>query len=233
MAINLENSGFVFDLDGTLTRTQNEYHATAECFVLKKYGIVLQPDEISQKFAGIPTKKVFETLAPSLDPDILTREKWIKMYEMITKEPLHEVSGMTDLVRILDFKRRPISIASASPTRWIIACIERRLFKTDKRLSSFFRKKYISAEQCERPKPHPDVFLKGREIALHGYNGKPITQWFAIGDGESDVVAGLAADMNVLFLSENNTSFDDNKKVKRFTTSTELVSYILLLGHLN
>ena len=231
--INLETSGFVFDMDGMLVKTQNEFHATAECEVLKKYGVHLKPEDISKKFAGIPTKKVFKELAPNLDPEQLTREKWAEMYRMIEKNPLQEVEGMVDLVGELDRKGRPISIASASPNRWIRSCIEHKLPPTGKRLSSFFRKRYVSAEYCEKPKPYPDVFLKGKEIALTGYHGKPIEHWFAIGDGESDVVAGLAAGMNVLFLSSDNTDFDTNEKVKRFAISTELIAYIASFSHSN
>ncbi len=231
--INLETSGFIFDLDGMLIKTQDEFHAKAECKVLKKYGIDLKPEDISKKFAGIPTKKVFEILAPRIDANTLTREKWTEMYHMAENKQLEEVEGMIGLVHTLDRKGCPMSIASASPSRWIRLCLERRIAPTGKRLGTFFGKRHVSAESCERPKPHPDVFLKGKEIAESTYHGKPIEHWFAIGDGESDVKAGLAAGMHVLYLSSNNTDFDTNEKVRRFDTSTKLIAYIASFGDSN
>lgn len=227
MTINLETSGFVFDLDGTLTKTQNEFHAKAECAVLAKYGVHLKPENISKKFAGIPTKKVFEELAPGIDTETLTREKWIEMYRMINTNDLHEVEGMPELVRFLESKGCPISIASASPLRWIRLCMERRTTPTGRRLGSSFKKRFVSAEHCDRPKPYPDVFLKGKEVAQNSTHRERTFQWFAVGDGESDVEAGLAADMHVLYLSENNTKYDTHERVKRFSTSAELISFIL------
>jgi beta-phosphoglucomutase-like phosphatase (HAD superfamily) len=233
MSVKLETSGFVFDLDGMLVETQLEHHAKVESEILKKYGVQIYPEEISEKYAGISTKQVFRTIAPHLDPETLAREKWVAMYAHANTEDLREVPGMMELIRVLHAKQIPISVASASPLRWIRMCLEKKVRPTQKRYGSYFGKRFVSAEHCENPKPYPDVFLKGKEVALNGYHGKPIEQWFAIGDGESDVKAGLAAGMHVLYFSKNNTTYDNHEKVTRFAVSTDLIAHILLLGHLN
>lgn len=48
-----------------------------------------------------------------------------------------------------------------------------------------------------------------------------------IGDGRSDVLAGLAMNAQVLYLSPNNTEFDNKQLVKRFRYSEKLSDYIL------
>ena len=66
----------ICDLDGTLLNTQNSVHAMAECQVLAECGIKVVPESISQRFAGIPTEKVFQEMAPGHEPQVLLKKKW-------------------------------------------------------------------------------------------------------------------------------------------------------------
>jgi len=87
-------------------------------------------------------------------------------------------------------------------------------------LKHYFGENYVSAEQCSRPKPDPDVFLKAKEMVE--LEKGPVEQWIAVGDGESDVKAGLAADMTVIYLSERNAEYDQHPRVARVRNVNEM-----------
>lgn len=92
-------------------------------------------------------------------------------------------------------------------------------------LLDVFGDNYVSAEECENGKPAPDVFLLGKDtLAIPDPDN--VIDWTVVGDGESDVAGGLAAGMKVLFLSNDNKSFDTHPNVKRFPNSIRLANHI-------
>ena len=223
---------FIFDLDGTIVDTQTPFHATAECAVLKEYcKIVVKPEEISARFAGMPTKHVFRTLAPDYkDVDFLWSKKWETIFEMITKEPMECLPGMNRLIFDLWMRGFQISIASASPMRWINECLDKKFYDIcDNQkipllnLRAMFKDKYFSAELCKNPKPAPDVLYMASK-AMKETMGRT----YVVGDGRSDVLGGTAANMHVLYLSKDNIEFDGRSTIKRFETSEALVEHIRL-----
>jgi len=112
--------GYVFDLDGTLVDTQTPFHAAAECNVLFNNGISIRPEEISERFAGIPTRQVFKELAPHLDPEVMVAEKWREMDDLLRLNELRILdSGIADILEMLQERKVPMAIASASPRSWI------------------------------------------------------------------------------------------------------------------
>lgn len=221
--------GYVFDLDGTLVDTQTPFHAAAECTVLSRYGILIVPEEISSRFAGISTRQVFQELAPELDPDALVLEKWREMEALLKVKELTILDPQIgDILSLLEDNRIPMAIASASPRSWIEKCISKKTLlvgprftgRTIKTLGDFFGSRYVSAQDCARPKPFPDVFLKAKGMLETEFG--PTRQWIAVGDGESDVKAGLAADMSVIYLSEKNAEYDQNERVARVRNVQEM-----------
>ncbi len=222
--------GYVFDLDGLLVNTQTPFHACAECQVLKEYGITMQPEELSARFAGRSVREVFAELAPDQNPDELVRRKWALMPELLARKQIEALPEMLELCRDLNEVGIPIAIASASPASWIRLCLQTRL-DVEGEINTFgqiFGDRYVSAEDCKRPKPAPDVFLAAQALAIsHADPKAEVRQWFAVGDGESDVLAGIAAKMHILFLSESNQEFDDRRSlVNRCATSNILASTI-------
>ncbi|MCX6752909.1 MAG: HAD family phosphatase [Candidatus Nomurabacteria bacterium] len=217
---------FAFDNDGTLIDSQLPFHATAEARILEKYaGLIVSPEEISERFAGMPTVKVFQELAPWYrNRNFLWAEKWKLMGEMTKENPVKCLPGMYELVHLLWERNIPISVASAAPPTWI----EQSLFGAVKSNSTIPKIKLIdmfnlifSAEQCKNPKPHPEIFETAAN-AMRETEGKT----FVVGDGRSDVLGGLAANFEVLYLSRTNTEFDLNERVKRFTDSLQLTQYV-------
>lgn len=210
---------YIFDLDGCVLDTQTPLHATAECRVLKKYGITINPNEISERFAGIPTKKVFKELAPSNNPDVLEKEKWEIIEKLIEEKDFSNLNLLGNCCVQLKNKGYSIAIASASP-KWYIKKVLDKIKIGGQKLSSYFDA-LVSAEEVTRPKPFPDVFLKAAEMI----NAK-LDNCIVIGDGSSDVNGGLAANMQVVYYSKN-TKFDNNNFVIRFENNKEVSDYLL------
>ncbi len=225
--IPLRKNCFIFDLDGTITDTQTEFHARAECYVLKKFhNIKLKPKDISARFAGIPTRKVFKKLAPKCNADVLVEEKWKRMYQMGKRSAIETLSGMENLIQVLFANQVPISIATSSPQKWIELCLEEKIYSTTN-LAKVFSGVCVSGEDCKKPKPNPEVFLKAQEAMFKlSKKNKSEFKTFVVGDGEADVLAGLAMKASVLYLSSDK-SFDENPKVTRFTSSKILCQHIL------
>jgi beta-phosphoglucomutase-like phosphatase (HAD superfamily) len=227
---------FIFDLDGTIVDTQIPFHASVESEILQLFEEVdISPEELSLRYSGIPTKKVFEESAPGCDSDFLVKEKWERMYSLTNFKSMECLPEMYELIKDLDEKGHGLAIASASPLKWIELCIKNALRNNDrsfsgKRLSHIFSGKYFSAEDCANPKPAPDVFLKafselqGNQLGMSIEDALGCT--YVVGDGRSDVLASLAAKLPILYLSPVNTEFDKNRWVKRFSSSEELSTHI-------
>ena len=214
----------IFDLDGTLFDTQTPIHATVECSILEKYGIFLKPEEISKRFAGISTKKVFQELAPQENSHFLFEEKWNKICEILKTSSPKPIEGMFDLLNFLQLQKIKVSIASASP-RWYIELLLSKYIGNDVLLEHFFQENYVSAEEVKNPKPAPDVFLEAAKRL-----GVTPEKCLVIGDGKSDVHGGVAAGMDVLFLGDTDLEIEQYANVVAFSESLELVSYLIEQG---
>jgi beta-phosphoglucomutase-like phosphatase (HAD superfamily) len=196
----------LFDFDGVLVDAQNRIHANAEAQVLAGYNIKVIPEEISKKYAGMSTKKVFFELAPHLDPEILYKEKWVIVRKMLEKDDIIAIPGTFELLELLKENNIPICIASASP-RWYLDLLMKRILVSqdgkEYRLKDYFGLHYVSAEEVINPKPAPDVFLKAAEVL----NATP-NRCLVIGDGYSDVYGALAGNMYAIYLGEYHKDID-------------------------
>ncbi len=222
---------FIFDLDGTLMDSQR-LHAYAESEVLTQHGVLLSPEEITERYAGISDRIQFAELLPHMNTQAMVDLKWEKVYRLVESDPPLPLPGMLEFVRELDALLCPIAVASASPRAWIEACLAMRFtagptYVCDLDGTSFgryFGTRYVSARECPRGKPHPDVFLRAHKMIA-----PQIARWrcVVVGDAPADVHAGLAAGMDVLYLSASDTQFDGVTDVYRFSESAQLVAYAL------
>lgn len=221
---------FIFDMDDTICETSLSVHATVESQILKHYcNVDVLPEEISSRFAGLPTKRVFEEFSPGCDSEFLRGKKWEFVYKMMETKSVKCLPLMHELIVYLHRSGNCIAVASASPPLWIETCLKRAVpFEqiTNFTLLSDIFNVTISAESCPNPKPAPDVFLKAESLLIEKY-GNDFGQTYVIGDGISDVLGGIAAKMNVLYLSNNNKMFDSNNLVRRFRNSKELCNFVI------
>ena len=220
----------IFDLDGTILDTQTFVHAWAEAAVLMARGIIIDPSAISKKYAGRSTREVFRELAPGCDPDQLVKEKWEMIRQWLGSNDPEPLEYIINLIVHLRSKGIPIAIASASPSWYIEALlnkpintlvIELRKKGSPTSLREIFGEVYVSAEDVPNPKPAPDVFLAAAKLA-----GVDPKNCLVIGDGKSDVHGGIAAGMNVLFLGEEDDEIRSLPKVKAFANDELLYNYL-------
>ncbi len=211
----------IFDLDGTIFDTQTPVHAMTECLILKKRGIILNPEEISKSFAGIPTLQVFKKLAPQEDSSVLFKEKWDMIRKILETTSPEPIEGMYELLNFLEKKKIKKAIASASP-RWYIEILLGKHISENVPLGNYFQENFVSAEEVTNPKPAPDVFL---EAAIR-LNVSP-EKCLVIGDGKSDVLGGVAAGMDVLFLGDSDHEIERYPNVLAFKESKELVMHFI------
>ncbi|MDB4984720.1 MAG: hypothetical protein JWM20_899 [Patescibacteria group bacterium] len=222
----------IFDLDGTIFDTQTPVHATAECSILATHGIILEPAEISERFAGMSTLKVFKDLAPHLDEHELFDQKWNMIREMLESKHPEPIKGMDRLLAHLRLKKTLTAVASASPRWYIELMMKKNIGKRiseavgpvfrDTPLGYYFQQNYVSADEVENPKPAPDVFLEAAKRL-----GVDPQRCLVIGDGMSDVRGGTAAGMDVIFLGKASEELEKLDNVISFSNSEDLVSYLI------
>jgi beta-phosphoglucomutase-like phosphatase (HAD superfamily) len=219
----MKYTGIIFDYDGTIMDTQTPVHATAEAQVLKKFGINVSAESISQQFAGIPTVQVFQTLAPHVDSEELVNQKWSIVRRIITTQTIRPISGMYQLLEYLYEREIPLVIATASP-RWYIEIMMNHSLSVDTKeatLRKYFGDNYISAEEVNNPKPAPDVFFKAAEKI-----NQPYSKCLVVGDGHSDVIGGTAAGMDVVYLGRKTKSLASLVSVSVFSEGDHVCQYI-------
>lgn len=142
----------IFDCDGTLTDSM-PLHFLAWRDALGEHGVVLTEERFYQ-LAGIPSYKIVGILAQekglSLDATAIAKHKERGFLDRI--DELTEISGVTKLVRENHGKKR-LAVASGG-TRLVI---ERQLRHIH--IHEYFET-IVTAEDTERHKPEPDVFLE-------------------------------------------------------------------------
>lgn len=218
---------FIFDLDGTIVNTQIPFNSFVESELLKIYqNVIIPPEELALKFAGMATKKVFKETAPNCNVEFMFEKKWEMMYQLVEEKAVKCLPGMYELIIDLRKNNNQLSVASAAPLLWVLACLNNAKPYDDEcffcsRLINIFDDKYFSAEGCKNNKPKPDVLLMANDSFDHSLAGFTYT----IGDGRGDVLAGIAANLPVLYLSLNK-EFDKHPLVTRFNSSLELAKYI-------
>lgn len=222
----VESIRLLFDLDGTLFDTQTPVHARAECEVLGNNGVAIKPENISQRFAGIPTRKVFQELAPHLDTEVLIEKKWQNVRAILKANHPEPIEMMDRLLAYLSLKKTPVIIASTSP-KWYIELLLQKNISGENLLrhtplKKYFLNNFISAEEVTNPKPAPDIFLE----AARRLNVEP-KKCLVIGDGKSDIQGGLAAGMDVVFLGEADEEIHLLRNVISFSRSSDLVAYLI------
>ncbi len=214
----MKTKAFIFDFDGTLVDTQIQIHGVTESKILAQHGAILTPQEISERYAGIPSKQIFIDHLPNLDPDALVRERWVIAKQILSTIDYKSIDMLSEAVKHLKNKGYKVAIASASPKSYVGEILNR--ITVDGRSYTSFFDVIISTDEVEQPKPFPDVFLKAAELL-----GVSPEDCIVVGDAKSDMQAATSIPIQSLYLS-TQTIFDDNKNVTRFVTKEDLSSYL-------
>lgn len=144
----------IFDCDGVLVDSEILYCAV-DSAALAELGVAMAPAEIARRFAGIPHRDVWATLAADHALD-LPADHFERIQEACRRRfaaELRAVAGVADTVRSLAPLGHDACVASSTA----LPSLRRNL--TTAGLIALFDDRVFSASQVRRGKPAPDVFL--------------------------------------------------------------------------
>lgn len=190
----MKTKAVIFDMDGVISDTQI-IHSTIESDLLKKYGVALNPKDITRKYAGTRMRewmpRVFKNCNIEPPPiDTITAEK-SRHLEVALSDNILEVPGVRNFIEFL--KRENILIAVASASR--LSLIDRILSKLN------LKKEFdaiASSEEVKIGKPAPDIFL----LAAERLSVSP-RDCMVIEDGVSGMIGAKKAGMRCVALSRD------------------------------
>ncbi len=182
----------IFDMDGLLINSE-PFWRQAEIIIFTKYGIEFTED------------MCIETVGMRIDEVVLY---WQSVFPILTEvakiasEIQNEVirlikirgyalPGVLDTLNTLKDKKRICALASSSNLKVIIAVLERL------HIAEYFTVIH-SAEFEKHGKPYPDVFLStASKLGVHP------SECIVYEDSKNGMLAGLAANMNVILIPEH------------------------------
>lgn len=191
MINNYGDIAVIFDLDGVISDTQ-DLHATVDSKVLRQFGIYLQPDEITVRFAGMGDRQMFSILFKEYKIEGSVQQaiemKWKRMANLLSQSNFQPVSYSVELIQMLHAAGISLSIGSGSPISFIMTVLD--VFSLHK-----YFEHYVSAEEVPNPKPHPDIFLEAsRRMGIKPH------KCVVVEDGISGMEAAVNAGMGCIGL---------------------------------
>ncbi|GAA5506573.1 HAD-IA family hydrolase [Novipirellula caenicola] len=148
--------GLIFDCDGTLTDSM-PLHFEAWRETMARFGIEFTEQRF-YSMAGMPTDKIIRVLAEEqsvdVDPEVAGAEKEQAFRQRIPRlQPLKRVCDIAHA----HFNVVPMAVASGGDREGVWAQIKHL------QMESLFAA-VVTAEDTEKHKPEPDVFLKAAEL---------------------------------------------------------------------
>lgn len=182
--------GVIFDMDGVVSDTQ-KLHARVESEILSRFGIVIDSEEITERFAGVRTADFIAELlnqaGQDFDIDRLMFCKWEQM-ETLASKHVDPIPGSLDLIRRLYDNGYVLALASASNIGYVETVLG-ALGVRDRFLC------VIGGDMVTKGKPDPESFL----TAAAGIDVAP-EQCLVIEDGRSGMEAAQRAGMHCVGL---------------------------------
>ncbi|MBI2641939.1 HAD family phosphatase [Candidatus Roizmanbacteria bacterium] len=187
----------IFDMDGVISDTQ-KFHATAEHTLLKKFGIEMDPEVITRKYAGISDEQMFREIfyknrVVVNDIKDVIFDKW----NIMGKLSRGKITAMPHALTCISLVKRgglKLAIASASTRDFITHVLDSLHIKDTFDV-------VVSAQEVEYGKPAPDIFL----LAASRLELEP-KECIVIEDGLSGVVAARKAGMKSVGLVTNQNN---------------------------
>lgn len=146
----------IFDLDGTLADTM-PVHFWAYKNILLEYGINFTP-ELFATLAGIPAVGTIEKLNEQFGTQ-MDAEKVGHFKEAEYEKIMHKMKPVDPVVNLMKdwYGKLPMAVGTGGYKR--LAWKTMKILGFDNYISIL-----VSAEDVQRPKPHPDTFLKCAEL---------------------------------------------------------------------
>lgn len=203
----------IFDLDGTIIDSEKAHLDTFN-MVLDRFGIYLSEDDWFP-LKGLGSREIFRKIFSEKgikveDVDVLIKERDKLLVKRIGEKGLPVVNGFMALYDNL--KKRGVKI--------IIATSGHRFdVKEELKSIGLDEQEFVCANDVERLKPYPDIFLLAAERL-----GERPSDCVVFEDSEAGVLSGKKAGMyvvGVLATSDMKQLERADKIVKDFTVFTE------------
>jgi len=173
----------IFDLDGTLVRTNELIFASFNHLMERHLGRRMEPAEIVSLFGPPEEGAIEKVFGPDRTPALM--EELLQFYAAQHSELADLHGGIEEMLRFL--KERKIRLALFTGKGKWTTDITLRAFK----LEAYFDL-VVTGNDVERHKPHPE----GIRQALERFGIQP-SQALMVGDSVSDAKAGHAAGVRV------------------------------------
>lgn len=180
-------------MDGVISDTQ-KLHSRVESDLLSRYGVHISPEEITRKYAGMETSKIFDSFlknqAKPYDLDGLMEEKWERI-EILADKSIDSIDGSIGLIKRLYDAGFKMAVASASNRNYV-----------ERVIKSLNLEKYFEflggGDMVTNGKPDPEIFL----LAASKIRVEP-TDCLVIEDGISGMEAAGSANMKCIGLVDS------------------------------
>ena len=181
----------VFDLDGVLVDSEPIYLELSRRLVAPAE----LTDEDYARFIGTSGMRrwLSERYGIPLEDVVPRMERLQRAY--LAETPPSAVDGARELIEAMQSRDLPLGVASQSACPWVEAMLD------GAGLTSTFRA-LVSAQEVERGKPAPDVYLRAAELL-----GADPAACIAIEDSAHGVTAALAAGMTVVQARQTSHPF--------------------------
>jgi len=182
----------IFDMDGVLSDTQ-WLHEKTQAAALSRHGISIAPEELGDRFAGIPNRDWLVTLcreqhvSQDVIPGLLAEFTRVFLEEGTGR--LRAIPGARELVASLRAAQIPLALVSGS-NNTIVRFVLAELGFADAFLA------VVTSDDPVPGKPSPAPFLLAVERL-----GVPPTRCVVIEDGRSGMVGARKAGMKVVALA--------------------------------
>lgn len=182
-------SGLIFDCDGTLTDSM-PLHYQAWSAALGQFGIAF-PEDRFYSLGGMPSEKIVDMLSKESNV-VIDPETFSEMKENMFLERLSELKPLESVCEIARANHQKIPMAVASGGTFDV--IKKQLIHVA--MYEYFDT-YVCAEDTEKHKPEPDVFLE----AARRINIEP-SQCCVFEDSPLGIEAAAAAGMACIDIRE-------------------------------
>lgn len=190
----MEAKGYIFDLDGTLTLTQQLHHQ-AYAAVFEQYGLHYTRED-DQRFAGQGSKTIFPKFFAEHNKTITAEEieklaaQKKSIYDQIVEQSeIKTVPGIENFLKQAKGAGKKITVATGNK----LEATEKILKKTN--ILEYFEQ-IVAQHEVKNQKPAPDIFL----LAAKKIGIKP-EECVVFEDGINGVIAAKAANIPCIGLS--------------------------------
>jgi HAD superfamily hydrolase (TIGR01509 family) len=188
----------IFDCDGVLIDSELIFCAV-DAEALTRLGHPTQPRDIARRFAGIPHRVVWDTLAAEIgfSQPVTWLDDILAECERRMERELRPVPGVAELLPNLAASGIRFCVASSTG----LPALRRNLERCG--LLAVLDPYVFSVSQVRRPKPAPDVFLHAAAQV-----GADPAECLVIEDSVAGVVAARRAGMNALGFLGGGHAYD-------------------------